>query len=546
MNLDKDTLEIVGRGDAEFSSRQSILTLWQELALNFYPQRANFTSDMTLGEEYASHLTSSYPVNVMRTLQTAVPAMLRPKDVDWVTITTDNEDDDMDAKAWLQRATYIQRRFMYRADSSFIRCMSEVDSDFLCFGNSACYVTENKNRDGLLYQSVSLKDIVWFEDEAGKVCEVHRSMNLTAQQAVKWFGEKNVHEKIKECLTKQSRKVFTFRHIVMKAEYYHGFAKDIAKKGFPYVSLWVDVENKHIVEKVGSYNMRYVISRWQTVSGFKYGYSPASQIALPDARLHQKMMLTMLEVAEKSADPPMVATDDVVRSDVNAYSGGITWIDRDYDERLGQALRPLSIDRNGLSYAIQMMDMIKGSLSEGLYENRLSLPPAGADMTATEIMQRVKEYARTALPLFAPIEEEVNAQVCDITFEILMRNGGFGSVQDIPDSLQGQDVKFKFMSPLNESRSELIKQHYMEALNIYGATMQTDPNAVIAFDTAKAFEDTLKKSDMPAEWIRSQDDIAELQAQSQEKQEIQEMAQIAGEVGSAGQSVQGLIGGLGG
>ena len=43
-------------------SRGSLLSLWQNIADNFYPERAEFTLSRTLGEEFADHLSTSYPV----------------------------------------------------------------------------------------------------------------------------------------------------------------------------------------------------------------------------------------------------------------------------------------------------------------------------------------------------------------------------------------------------------------------------------------------------------------------------------------------------
>ena len=49
------------------------------------------------------------------------------------------------------------------------------------------------------------------------------------------------------------------------------------------------------------------------------------------------MTLTLLEAGEKVVNPPLVATEQVVRSDVAIFAGGITWIDAEHDDRLGPA-----------------------------------------------------------------------------------------------------------------------------------------------------------------------------------------------------------------
>jgi len=364
--------------------------------------------------------------------------------------------------------------------------------------------------------------------------------SMSAYDAIENFGKEKLHETILTAHKEKTGQKFKIMHVMIKSDLCPDLYNEFGKK-FDWVSLWVDIQNNVIIEKVGSYNQKYVIARWQTVSGFQYGYSPAAQVALPDARLLQSMMLTALEAGQKAVDPPMIATEDVVSGIPNLYSGGITYVDRDYDERLGSALRPIQIDKSGLNHGLQMMEMIKSSLSDALYESKLNLPPIDATMTATEVMQRVKEYARTALPLFAPIEEEDNAVTIDIAFDILLRNGAFGF--NIPASLAGKDVKFEFMSPIQDSSNDMIKGQYGEMLSIANNTMQISPDATVGFDIPSAFNYLMDKTGIPSEWIKSKDEIqAELEEKNKQKQ-ILEASNLAQQVGAGGQALQGVLGG---
>jgi hypothetical protein len=128
-------------------------------------------------------------------------------------------------------------------------------------------------------------------------------------------------------------------HMMVDADSY-----DVKAMGRPYVSVYYDAKHDTVLEELPVWSKQYVIPRWQTVSGSQYAFSPATVAALPDARLLQAMTYTLLEAGEKLTNPPMVATENAVRSDVAIYAGGITWVDMEYDERLGDALRPLTQD----------------------------------------------------------------------------------------------------------------------------------------------------------------------------------------------------------
>ena len=45
--------------DHTFGKRTSLLLLWQDIAENFYPERADFTYQRSLGQEFASNLMLS-------------------------------------------------------------------------------------------------------------------------------------------------------------------------------------------------------------------------------------------------------------------------------------------------------------------------------------------------------------------------------------------------------------------------------------------------------------------------------------------------------
>ncbi|MTV47254.1 portal protein, partial [Streptococcus pneumoniae] len=81
--------------------------------------------------------------------------------------------------------------------------------------------------------------------------------------------------------------------------------------------------------------------------GSQYAHSPAVVAALPDARLLQQITAVILEAGEKAITPPMVGVQEAIRGDVAVYAGGITWVDAEYDERLGEVLRPMTSDKSG-------------------------------------------------------------------------------------------------------------------------------------------------------------------------------------------------------
>src|SRR5690606_20971459 len=174
-------------------------------------------------------------------------------------------------------------------------------------------------------------------------------------------------------------------------------------------------------------------------------------VALADARLLQAMTGILLEAGEKAVSPPMLGVMGALRSDVNILPGGITWVDQEYDSRLGEVLRPLTQDKTGIPLGMDMAQRTQLMLAEAFLLNKITLPPAGENMTAYEVGQRVQEYIRQAMPLFEPMEPEYNGPLCDRTFSLLLGAGVFGSPFDMPEELHGAEIQFTFESPLHDA-----------------------------------------------------------------------------------------------
>lgn len=541
MHIDAKSLK--ERGDRLFSEKRSYDSRNQEIADNFYPERADFTIRRDIGEDWADHLVTGYPSLVRRDLGNSIGSMLRPKGQPWFHGGLEREDyEDHDAKVWLEWATGLQRRAMYDRKAMFTRATKEADHDFAAFGGAVISTEINRRDTALIYRCWHLRDVAWAEDSYGQIGEIHRNWKPTAQEICQYFPGK-VHAKVLEKKEKDPHAKIDVRHAVIRSDEYSG-------RSFvqPWVSLFIDCENKHIMEERGSWTQIYTIPRWATLAGRQYPYSPAALVALPDARLIQAMTLTLLDAGERAANPPMIGVTEAIRGDLNVYPGGFTAIDAEYDERLGEVLRPLTHDKTGMPFGIEMADRTSEMIREAFYLNTLSMPETGGpEMTAYEVGQRVQEYIRNALPLFEPMEADYNAALCEITFETLMREGAFGSATDMPESIQGQEVKFKFESPLATMIEREKGQKFLEAKAMIAEATAIDPSSAQIMDFGETLRDVLGGIGAPAKWLRSPDEVRAAAEADRAKQEaaqllggMQQGADVAETLGRAAQSFDGV------
>ena len=541
--------KLLDDGEKLFSDRQGLESLWQDIALHFYPEVAEFTSARGPGGEFAEHLTTSYPLLARRTLGDAFAALLRPTTLDttspgvWFGLRTDSEaNEDNAAKRWMEDAATVMRRAMYDRAAQFVRATKEGDHMFATFGQAPISIQLNKRRDALLYQCHHLKNVAWTENAEGKINGVWRKWNPTVTQLVDTFG-RNVDPKVNELLNNSPYARINTRHIVVESGLYE--TRSMTGKRFrqPWVSLWLDVDNQHVMEEVGSWSKVYLIPRWVTVPGSQYASSPAVTAALPDARLIQAITLTLLEASEKYADPPLVGKQEIVRADVNTLPGGLTWIDMEYDGKVSDALQPLYHPNasQSMGSGFEMRSDTREMIAKAFFLDSLSMPPAGTkDMTAFEVGERISEWIRRANPIFEPMEFEYNGGLCEETFDILMRNGAFGPVENIPDSLRGADIEFKFESPLHQSADRRKGQKFLEAKAALLQAAELDPSTMPMLNAKESLRDVLSAIGVPAKWTRGEQEMEEIERTRQEAEAMQQAiggtaagAEIAKNLGSA-------------
>lgn len=503
--------ELVEQGDRLFNGRTSLMQTWQEMALNFCPWLADFTGERKPGEEFASHLMTGRPVLAHRDLTNALSAMLRPRGKEWFHARTDDEatNNDVTARAWLDRMSDQMRRAMYSPGAQLAKATKETDAFFTLIGWGVIEPAVNRDASGLLHRSWHPRDVAFCENVEGRLDVLHRTWKIEARGYVRHFRGK-AHADVVRLAEKEPGKPVKCRHIVIPADDYDlCYGKDgegrkarVNRARFPFVSLYIDCEHDHILEEVPRKRFGYVVPRWVTMSGTPYPISLATMTALPDARLLQRITLSLLEAGEMAVNPPLKATRGAVGA-VNWFPGGTTWVDELYDEKTGPAVEALLDVHPNFGFGDNREQKIEQMIAEAFYLNKIALPPAevDGDMTKWEAQQRVEEYIRNALPLFEPMEVEYNAALCEEDWHLIADMNGFGPLDDIPDALKGREIRWQFETPLREANERQKAQAFVQAGNILAIAAGMAKSGDRELDRAKATRDALIGAGAPADWL---------------------------------------------
>ena len=546
--LNKTAKNLVAQGNALFSERRTLDSLWQEQAENFYPQRADFTVSRYLGKDFAANLASSYPLIIARSFTDAISTFLRPKGQQWFKIITEDfEDLDNDSRKWLEKATITMRRAMYDKESGFDKATKQVDADYAIFGQGVLEIRPNFKKITIQHKCYHLRDCAWYENGDGLIDTIFIKRKPTALELKDTFKDK-IHPEVEKMLSGDNpnpRGIINCYKIVIPNDGIQATPNGL-KHPKPYTAIYIDCDNQHILEEVPVDEFGYVIPRFQQVSGSQYAFSPATIAALPDARLIQAMSFTLLEAGQKAVNPPLIATQDAVLNTPSLEGGAINYVDYAYDERLGEALRPMNIDKSGLNFGMELLQNREQIIAQAFYLDKLNLPPIGGNMTATETTARISEYIRNALPLFQPLETEYNSAMCSLIFSILARLGTFDP--NVPDGLKnadgrGKEIKFVFENPLIEAEGKDKTQKFLEVKAALAEAVALDPSSADIVDIKVALRDVFN-SIAPAKWLRSEEVVAEIENQQAQQQQSQQMieqlgqgAAVAEQIGKAGLAI---------
>lgn len=528
--MDQRARDVIAMGDTLFSKKRSVDQLMQEIALNSYPERADFTARRTEGAEFASHLFSSYPVLARRELGNHFASNLRPRATKWFSTHARDEqlDKGTEERRYLEYLTDVQWRAMYDASAQFVRATKEADHDFAAFGNAVIRAGPNIAGNGLIFSCHHLRDNVWSENAEGRIDANHRNWNPTARQLKEHFGDRVSREVAKAC-DKEPEKELACRHVVLPARLYD--SASVTARRFPFVSLYVERDSETVLEEVGQNYFPYVIPRWKTVSGSPFGRSMATGIALSDGRTMQVVVRVLREAGEKFVDPPMIGVEGALRSDIALYPGGITFADLEYDERLGEVLRPIAQDRSGMPIGLEIAQALREDLASAFFLDKIKLPEVGPDMTATEVRRRIEEHIRAASPLFEPIEQEYNTPLCELAFAILHEGGAFGPIDAMPRSLRGADIQFTFRSPVSDMADQNDAAIFVEGLaSVIQPAAQFDPAQLENIDMTEGVRDSMRGLGWKSHWLK---DKAAVAARKDEMEREATMAKGMGALGEA-------------
>ena len=505
MALPQRATRLCAMAEAAFAAKQPLNGFWQEVAELHFPEHADFTAGKG-ADGFASKLYDSTPALYRRDFGNYLGSVLRPKGREW--FRGRDRDDELNARqairAHYERSDRLMRALIYDTRSQFISAQALADHQYVTFGNCVTSAEPRSDRSGMLYRTWHLRDCAWAEDVDGEVDTLYRRFHmkvahLCARRSAGWQIPGQITGKLQKSPDARVRCL----HVAMPADAYYVADRPTSPEK-RWVSVYVCEDTQDILfeEQLGEF--RYAVSRWFRLAGSPYAVSPCAVISTPDARTMQSMTWSIMQAGENAVEPPLVGQSEVVLGPVNLFPGGITWVDRAYDERHGDAIRPVNLGKVP-ELGASLHAAIRQQLGDAWYLNRLFLPVGGSEMTAQEVERRWQEFQRATQPIIEPAEPERNGRVLDLTYEVAWNLGWLGSDADRPAELDGRRFDWTYDNPIEDARREGLALTFGRAMDLTSAAAGADPAVAARFDIARAYNDTMIAV-APARWMRDVDD----------------------------------------
>lgn len=498
---DSNADELIRLTDRVFSKKLGLDSLWQRLAEEFYPERADFTRVRSEGEEFAENLFESTPAQNRRELAYAMGSLMRPPAKKWFKMKPRDAKLRTDqAMMWLGNANDEMRSLIYSGKSRWQASLQEGDNDVIAFGNAVHSMTEGPARDrSIIYETHHLRDCAWQEDRTRAVNWLARKFKLALRNWEATFPGVPMDEKHVRIREKDPFHEVDITHVAMASDKYDPMSAKLKKANKPFMSVYICPESRKIVREGGYMEFPYLVRRWNLRHGSPYGYSPASMIGLIDARVLQAQSRVILDAGEFSARPPMLARDEVI-GEAQIYAGAVNYISSEYDERLGDAIRPIEMGQN-LGIGLEMKQDTRQLLAAAFFLNKLTLP-SDKDMTAYEVGERISEYIRSIGPVVEPFEQD-NTGLLDATFQMGLRLRRFGGPQELPRELVDADLGYDFDTPIQIAYERQKFMRARETVTMLGETVQATGRQDILdnYDLDKIARSAGRAIDGDADWI---------------------------------------------
>ena len=420
----------------------------------------------------------------------------------WFALTTDDEDN----QEYFNEVSHALHKELNA--SNFLLEYLDALLHFVVSGNLVIHMT-NDGTD-LVFKSCDPRNVWWQQDMRGDPTVVYRSQMMTPLQIIDEFPEANIPQDIKTKAESFDSTTLEVLHVTYRRKEIATPDRLVKPTEMPYASVWILVDQKHLLDESGYMVAPYYISKFYRTSD-QYGSGPGI-VALGDLRtvaLGEEYTLNGIELL---LQPPIfMPPNGAYDQEVDLSAGAVNYVDFQNGTPVPYQVNPAGVEA-GYRMGVEKAEVLKGIFFVNFFltiqgENQAQ------PITATEAAQRIKEQARVMLGILNRLESDLFSKMIVNAYLLLTY---YGQPQMQPDaSMTGLMFNVEFTSGASALYARFEEAEMMSLIAEFAQVSQILsqlPAIGDNIDQDKLFRSMLNSRQLPPDVIRTEQEVAELRA----------------------------------
>lgn len=510
---------------------------WKAISNNLLPRQSRFFSDQrNRGGDHNQHIIDSAGIHALRTLSAGMMAGMTSPARPWFRLTLPDEDlaDHHAVRVWLDDVGKLLLR-VFRKSNTY-NTLHGMYRELGGFGTALSVVEPNFERV-IHHNPMTIGEYSLGLNDEGTVDKLTREFKLTVEQAVQWFGYRNLSMSARSAYdnSNYSREI-TVMHLIEPnpdRDPRSKHARDMAHRSQYWDAKESDT-NHGLLSEGGHRRFRALAPRWDLLWGDTYGSSPGMD-ALGDLLQLQHEQRSKSKVIDYQVDPPLQVPHAMKRS-ADFLPGGVSYYDQMHPQ--GGVRRAFEVN---LDPGVLLEDIrdVRERINRAFYADMfLMIAQSDKNMTATEVAERHEEKLLMLGPVLERLHTELLDNLVTQTFERCIE---VGIVPPPPQELNGQELQIEFVSMLAQAQKAVGVNSVDRLIGHIGmlATGTGDPSPFDKFNVDKSIDRYADQLGVDPDLIVADDKVAivrqqraQAQAAAEQAAQAAEMAKAAGHLGS--------------
>lgn len=531
---DEKARELVRLAGQLKTERSTFESHWQDIADVMRPQVQPFTGNQNPmpGEKRTSKMFDAVPPLALEKHAAVLEALLSPRNQIWskLAVTDERLQEDLEVQRYLDEVNKTLFRIRYRPSSNLASQLAEGYLNLGSFGTQVLFVGDDVGRS-IVYRSCGLHKVLIAEDQHGRVNQVHRYYDFTADQAVRAFVEdkamrdprlnKNdlfarLPNSLRTAYDGKSRTMFKFMHSVMPREVIEDGRRDY--KGMRFGSCHIFLGDSTTIDEGGYRTMPYCVSRYTKNAEELYGRSPA-MLVLPDTNMANRINKATIKGAERAVDPPLMTMDDSLAV-FNLTNGALN---RGTLDEQGNELVKAFNAGGKVELGIELLELKHKIIREAFLLDVFQALIEAPQLNMMQIMEIVKDKAALLAPIMGRQQSELFGPMTEREIDIANEARLLPPMPEALIEAQGE-VTIEYMSPMAIAQRAETGVGILRTWQAIAPLIGTEEGKAASrvFNVEATFRELAQVNNYPAKAMRSKEEVDQLKEQDQQAMDAQQ------------------------